>query len=194
MPYSEDYDFFWKMSTRFQIANLAEALVDYRLSSTSLNTVLKKDEYEIANELNVLRNLRYYMGESFHLSKEALECLRHNFGPMLSSYSLSAVLDTLSVMDAVTTRIMERENPNRDTRSIRGARYFKRRFIVRELASQLPFLQAVELLTHTRAWSTLVEILKSHMKSHVKDIIKLFRTYSSATRFRIFSSQAIKNS
>src|SRR3989337_3683374 len=29
MPYSEDYDLFWRMSTRFRIANLPEALVDY---------------------------------------------------------------------------------------------------------------------------------------------------------------------
>lgn len=194
MPYSEDYDFFWKISTRYQIANLAEPLVDYRLSSTSLNTVLRKDEYEIANEQNVLRNIRYYMGEGFDLSREALECLRHNFRPMLSRYSLNAVLDTLSVMDAVTARIMETENPNRHVKSIRGARYFKRRFMLTELARELPLLQAVELLVYTHAWPTLIEILKSHIKGYVKEVLKLVRNYSGATGFRIFSSQPIKNS
>lgn len=194
MPYSEDYDFFWKMSTRFQIGNLAEALLDYRLCSTSLNTVLKKEEYEVANEKNVLRNIRYYMGEDFHLSKTALECLRHNFRPMLSAYSLKAVVDALSVMDAVAERMTQKENPNRNLRSIRGARYFKRKFILTELAKELSFFQAVELLVQTHAWEALIEILKGHMKSKVKELIKFFRNYSSASRFRIFTSQAVKNS
>lgn len=194
MPYSEDYDFFWKMSTRFRIANLAEAVLDYRLSSTSLNTVLKKTEYDIANEQNVLRNIRYYLGDNLQLSHKSLECLRHNFRPALMCYDLQTVMDALHVMDAVAKKMIESENPNRDIRSIRRARYFKRRFILHEMGKALPFLQSVELLVHTQAWGTLVQILKLHLKSYIKEVLKIFRSYSSAVRFKIFSSQAVKNS
>lgn len=193
-PYSEDYDFFWKMSTRFRIANLAEALLDYRLSSTSLNTVLKKAEYDIANEQNVLRNIRHYLGDDVQLSHESLECLRHNFRPTVMRYDLGTVMKALQVMDAVAKTMVEGENPNRDATSIRRARYFKRRFILHELGKALPFLQSVELLVHAQAWGALAQILKLHLKSYIKGVLKIFRSYSSAARFRIFSSQAVKNS
>jgi glycosyltransferase involved in cell wall biosynthesis len=193
MPYSEDYDLFWKMSIRFPIANLAEPLVDYRITSSSLNTVLKKTEYEIANEQNVLRNIRYYMGEDFQISHALLECLRHNFRPLLAHYDLQTVLDSLAVLDEITTKILETENVNRDVKSIRRARYFKRKFILNELGRALPLLQAIELLAGTRAWITLLVLIRDFAKWHVKQKLKLVRNFSGS-RFRIFSSQAIKNS
>ena len=194
MLYSEDYDFFWKMSTRFRIANLAEPLLDYRLSSTSLNTVLKKTEYDIANEQNVLRNIRYYLGDHVQLSHESLECLRHNFTPALMRYDLATVMEALQVMDAVAKKMIEGENPNCDVRSIRRARYFKRRFILYELGKGLPFVQSVELLVHTQAWGPLAQVLKLHLKTYIKGVLKIFRNYSSEARFKKFSSQAVKNS
>lgn len=194
MAYSEDYDLFWRMSTRFKIANLSEALVDYRISSTSLNTVLKKTEYEIANQQNVLRNIRYYMGDDLVLSDAALECLRHNFRPILNDYHPEAVLEALNVLDAVTKKILLKDNVNRDVRSIIRARYFKRRFILHEIAKVLPVMQGVELLWGTNAWLTLAVLLKNSFKRQVKQVLKIIRSYSSAARFKLFSSEAVKNS
>jgi len=193
MPYSEDYDLFWKMSTRFPISNLPEALVDYRLSSTSLNTVLRKSEYEEANEQNVLRNIRFYMGADFQISHASLECLRHNFKPMLTHYNLQAVMDSLSVLDSITEKILQRENVNRDLKSIRRARYFKRKFILNELGKALPFIQSMELLVRTHAWVPLFIIVKNFLKWHVKQKIKVFRSYRLGTVFKIFDSQTVKN-
>ena len=194
MPFSEDYDLFWRMSTRFRIANLAEPLVDYRLSATSLNTVMKKKEYEIANEQNVLRNIRYYLGSDFQISHASLECLRHNFRPLLNDYDQHAVMESLAVLDAVTDKILEKDNINRNGKSIRSARYYKRKFILAELAKALPLARAVELLIRTNSWITLAMVLKNFAKWHVKQGVKIFRSYTSAARFKIFSSQAIKNS
>ncbi|MEX2234089.1 MAG: glycosyltransferase [Cyclobacteriaceae bacterium] len=194
MPYSEDYDLFWKMSTRFPIANLPEPLVDYRISPNSLNTVLKKREYDEANEQNVLRNIRFYMGEDFQISHASLECLRHNFKPMLTHYNLQSALESLSVLDAITQRILERDNVNRDVKSITRARYFKRKFILNELAKALPFIESIELLVRTQAWITLLIILKNFLKWHIKQKIKIFRNYRLGTVFKIFNSQTVKNS
>ncbi|MGC1241982.1 MAG: glycosyltransferase [Chryseosolibacter sp.] len=194
MPYSEDYDLFWRMSTQYRVANLAEALVDYRISSTSLNAVMKKTEYDIANERNVLRNIRYYLGDDFQISHASLECLRHNFRPFITNYDRSAVLETLEILDAVTEKIAQKENPNRDIQSIRRARYFKRKFILTELSKALPLLEGVELLVRAQAWSTLFFLIKNYAKWHVKQQFKIFRSYSNGTLFRGFSSQAAKNS
>lgn len=193
MPYSEDYDLFWKMSVRFRIANLAEPLVDYRITSTSLNAVLKKREYEVANEQNVLRNIRYYMGENFEISHTSLECLRHNFRPLLTHYNLQSVLNSLATLDAITVKILQRENVNRDIRSIRRARYFKRKFILNELARALPILQGIELLGRTRALITLAILVKDFAKRQVRQKLRLVPGYSG-NRFRIFGSHAVKNS
>lgn len=194
LPYSEDYDFFWKMSMRFPIANLAEPLVDYRLSSTSLNTVLKKNEYDAYNEQNVRRNLRHYLGADFQISHASLECLRHNFQPMLAQYHLQDVLHTLSLLDTVTIKMIQTDNVNCDVRSIRRAQYFKRKFILTELGKALPLTQSVQLLIHTCAWGILLGSLKYHMKLQVKEAVKIFRSYRCAPKFRALSSQAVKNS
>lgn len=194
LPYSEDYDFFWKMSMRFPIANLAEPLVDYRLSPTSLNTVLKKQEYDTFNEQNVLRNLRHYLGSDFEISYTSLECLRHNFQPLLANYSLQEVLSTLALLDTITLKIIQSDNVNCDMKSIRRARYFKRRFILDELRKGLPLMKAVELLLQTKAWTIIVQLMKEQTKWHIKEAIRIFRIYSGATKYKLFSSEAVKNS
>lgn len=193
MPYSEDYDLFWRISTRFPIANLAEPLVDYRISPSSLNAVHKKREYEQANEQNVIRNIRYYMGDDFQVPPEVLECLRHNFNPLLAQYDRRCVLAALQVLDAITTKILQKENANRDVRSIKRARYFKRKFIVAEISKALPVLPCIELLVCTQEWMTLAITLKDLLKKQIKTKLKLSRNYRGV-RFNIFSSQAIKNS
>ncbi|HEX8038542.1 MAG TPA: glycosyltransferase, partial [Chryseosolibacter sp.] len=174
MPYSEDYDLFWRMSTSFLIGNLPEALLDYRVSSTSLNSVLKKNEYDQANEQNVLRNIRYYLGEDFQISHAALECLRHNFRPLLAQYDVPVLLDALSALDAVTAKILLKENVNRDVRSITQARYYKRRFILTEISKALPLLQGIQLLVRTRAWIPLLALIRDFMKWQLKQNVKIF--------------------
>lgn len=193
MPYSEDYDLFWRISTRFPIANLAEPLVDYRITATSLNAVQKKAEYDQANEQNVIRNIRYYMGDDFLIPAEVMECLRHNFKPLLAQYDRRIVMTALQVLDAITNKILQKENPNREITSIRRARYFKRRFIIAEISKALPPLQAIELLAHTHAWMTLLLTLKNLLKKQIKKRLKITHHYRGF-RFNIFRSQAIKNS
>jgi hypothetical protein len=155
---------------------------------------LKKAEYETANEQNVLRNIRYYMGEDFQISHASLECLRHNFRPLLRHYDLQTVLESLAVLDAITDKILNKENVNRDLKSIYRARYFKRKFILSELGKALPLMQSIELLVRTREWITLMTILKDFFKWHVKQKIKIFRNHRSGAFVKIFNSQPVKNS
>ena len=174
MPYSEDYDLFWKVSTQFRISNIAEPLVDYRLSSTSLNTVLKKKEYEIANEHNVLRNIRYYMGEDFTISKPHLECLRHHFAPLVKRNNIGEVFECLQILDAITQKILEKPNVNRDSQSIKRAHYFKRKFIITELSKALPAMQALELLIRSNAWLALYQRSMYALNWRLKRVLQLF--------------------
>lgn len=172
MKYSEDYDLFWKVSTAFEIGNLAEVLVDYRLSPTSLNTVLKKQEYDIANEQNVLRNIRYYMGNEFKISKPVLECLRHNFEPIVARQSVDEILQALGILSAITERILTYQNPNRNEDHIRGADYFKRNFIIAQVCKLLPRKKAIELLLKTHSWMVLVDWTKHSLQWRLRRLAK----------------------
>ena len=174
MKYSEDYDLFWKVSTAFEIGNLAEALVDYRLSPTSLNTVLKRTEYDIANEQNVLRNIRYYMGNDFVLSKATLECLRHNFEPIVAEQNVDEVLDALKTLSNITEKILTYNNPNRNEADIHGAHYYKRNFIIAEVCKLLPRKKAMELLLKTHSWMVLYDWTRHSLQWRFRRLAKVF--------------------
>ena len=53
VPYSEDFDLWWKISRKYKIHNIDEVLLDYRSTGESLWRVTRKDEYDAAHkELN----------------------------------------------------------------------------------------------------------------------------------------------
>jgi glycosyltransferase involved in cell wall biosynthesis len=172
MPYSEDFDLFWKMSRKFKIGNIPEALVDYRLSSTSLNVVLKKDEYEEANKRNVLRNIRHYLGDDLEISDTVMECLRHNFDPILKDFD--SFESCLTILDKITKRLLEEPNPNRNNKDILDAHYYKRQFIIREVARRLPRQKMIQLLAHTRGWQPLYELISNGVQWRMKNIMRSF--------------------
>lgn len=131
-PYSEDYDLFWKIARESVIHNLDEPLLDYRLSPSSLNTVIRKNEYEAANRENVIRNLRYYGGEDLELPEACFECLRHNFGPILREQGFRTVLRCLDELDRLTEAIVKKPNVNCRPDDIRAAAFHKRTFIIEQ--------------------------------------------------------------
>lgn len=164
MPYSEDYDLFWKVSTAFEIGNLSEPLLDYRLSPTSLNSVTKRIEYDEANEQNVLRNIRYYMGDDFAISKPVLACLRHDFHNVVVSEDVDDVVKALQVLNEITDRMLSFSNPNLDSLQIHAAHYFKRQFILTEACKRLPIKKAMELLGKAHAWNIIFDWTKRSLQ------------------------------
>jgi glycosyltransferase involved in cell wall biosynthesis len=170
MPFSEDFDLFWKMSRKFKIGNIPEALVDYRLTSTSLNTVLKKAEYDEANKRNVLRNIRYYLGDNIVIPEPVLECFRHNFDLVLNDLDNFAAC--LLLLDKITKRVLEEPNPNRNEKDILDAAYCKRQFIVNEISGRLPKQKKLQLLLHARGWQPLYEILSNGVQWRVKNLVR----------------------
>src|SRR5690606_22607605 len=156
MPYSEDYDLFWRLSTRFRIEHIEVPLLDYRLSPASLNTVTRKREYDEANAANVMRNIRYYLGSHVSISPGALACLRHDFSRVIERRDVSAAMEGLRIARAVALKMIMRENPNRDIKAIRKAWKCKRRFMLLSLARSLPLFHALALLCRAKAGITLM--------------------------------------
>jgi glycosyltransferase involved in cell wall biosynthesis len=177
LKYSEDYDLFWKVSTKYEIGNLPDPLVNYRLSSTSLNTVLKKAEYDSANEQNVLRNIRYYLGADFPVPKPCLECLRHNFEPIISTLDLAAAVQSLAILNQVTEKILGRDNVNRDEKAIKEAHYFKRAFIITQLATNFPVLKTFDLILRTHEWLVAWHLGMTFMRNKIRRVKSLLFSF-----------------
>ena len=148
-PYSEDYDLFWKLAQKFPMANLREILLDYRLSPTSLNTVLRKKEYDVANRENVIRNIRHYMGQDYTLPEEYLECLRHHTAPIAALNNIPKIIECLTRLDEITQQIIKTPNVNRNEKDIAEAAWFKRDFIIYQLFHELRWTYNLLLLIKT---------------------------------------------
>ncbi|MFD1003272.1 glycosyltransferase family 2 protein [Ohtaekwangia kribbensis] len=174
MPYSEDYDLFWKLAQKFRIANLGEILLDYRLSPTSLNTVLRKKEYDVANRKNVLRNLRHYMGNDFSIPEEYLECLRHHTVPIATLNDIPKIVDCLAILEQITEQISKTPNVNRNENDIAEAAWFKRDFIVYQLFQELPWPNNLWLLVKTRKLNHITRKTSYALRWRIKKIKHYF--------------------
>lgn len=149
VPYAEDYELFWQLLRRYRICNLPEVLLDYRITSSSLHQVTKKQEYAEAQEQQVARNIAFYA--NVQLSPAQFECLRHNFQPM----PVSSIVDCLHKLEKITQGIIATENINNDPIAIKEAAHFKRNFILTHYARTLPRQQAIALLARTNSWRLL---------------------------------------
>jgi glycosyltransferase involved in cell wall biosynthesis len=167
-PYSEDFDLFWKISRRFPIWNLEEPLLDYRLSSTSLNSVSRKREYEIANEENVVRNIQFYMGDRFTLSRPVLECLRHHFELIVEKSNISEAAKALKVLDEVTDQMIQQGNVHINSDDVRRAYFFKRQFILMELLKRLSLTNKLLLLLKIQDWNAVLRLSSYFFRSRIK--------------------------
>ncbi|MFD2247978.1 glycosyltransferase family 2 protein [Pontibacter ruber] len=165
--YSEDFELFWQLSRRYRIHTLPATLLDYRETSQSLHQVLKKEEYEQAQQAQVLRNLRYYAGNSYTIPISFIECYRHNFQPLLAEKKLNRIVACVKELDYITQSILNTANPNLERAPVKLASYYKRRYIISYLTNQLPLLQKLMLLYQLETFESLIKQLKVTLKRFV---------------------------
>jgi len=148
-PYSEDYELWWQISRKYKIHHLEEILLDYRLTDESLCRVTKKTEYEKAQFSQVVRNIQYHTGSGFSLTYSEVECLRHNFEPILKENSVNAIANCLKKLDHINQCILQKENVNFDMTAIYEAAYYKKGYIISFFLRNLAQPKAAWLLMHT---------------------------------------------
>ena len=74
-PYCEDYDLWWRLTRKYDLAILPEALLNYRYTNSSISRVSKKVEYELAHREQLVRNVRYYTGKNVELNDDEIDFL-----------------------------------------------------------------------------------------------------------------------
>jgi glycosyltransferase involved in cell wall biosynthesis len=160
VPYAEDFELFWQLLRKYQICNLPEVLLDYRVTANSLHQVTKRKEYEAAQAQQVARNIKFYAGD-IALSPAAFECLRHNFQPMLQENSVAGIVQCLQILDLITAGILKTENVNNNARDVKEAAFHKRAFIITCFLQKLPWLKALALVVRTNSWNVLYRLLRA---------------------------------
>ncbi len=164
LPYSEDYDLWWKLSRKYKINNLEEVLLDYRSTTESLSRVTKRIEYENVHSNLVLRNIHYYTGKDFQLSHSELDCLRFNMEPLLKKNNLKAIIKCLRKLNYIDHCILEKENINCDREAIKIAARGKMVFIISGLQQNLSKTKIIILLMRLGYWQILKVLLINYMK------------------------------
>lgn len=167
LEYAEDYDLFWRLSRRFKIHTIEEHLLWYRIHDKNLNTVSKKTEYDEYSRQVWQRNIQYYMGERRALPVSWMACYFYDFAPLLQEGNLKSIYRCISFLDEISAKMISVENPNRNLADIRYIGNFKKQYIIRGLAAQLPFGKMWKLWLHYRQG-------KNGWKSTLKRGIKLF--------------------
>jgi len=170
VPYAEDYELFWHFYRLGKVAVLPEVLLHYRETNQSLHQVLKKDEYTLAEQGQVRRNISFYTGSRFFVSNIELECLRHHFTPMLERGSVVALLVLLRKLDTITAAILKTENENRNSEDIKKAAYYKRKYIIDHFKKHWGKPKATLLLLGTSSPQTLLFKAKTYISKKFNKI------------------------
>src|SRR6185437_1256171 len=166
--YSEDFELFWQLSRKYKIYNLQETLMDYRVTDQSLHQVLKKKEYDEAQKQQLLRNFRYYAGENYIIPEDYMDCLQHNFDPLLKEQSVRKVVACIYELEFLTQCILTKENINRDPAAIERAAFFKRRFIILFFWEQLRTVKGMLLLIRLKENVIIKRLIKDAIKRFLK--------------------------
>jgi glycosyltransferase involved in cell wall biosynthesis len=172
VPYAEDFELFWQISRKYKIYNLSEVLLDYRITAQSLHQVLKKEEYEKAQKQQLIRNFRYYAGENYSIPESFIDCLQHNFQPLLAEQSVGKVIACIRELEFLTQQILAKDNVNRDLESIENAAFYKRKFIIDFFAEHLSPTKQILLLGRLGEGS----ILKRKIKNRIREILYFKKT------------------
>jgi glycosyltransferase involved in cell wall biosynthesis len=187
VPYAEDFELFWQISRRFKIYNIPAVLLDYRVTDQSLHQVLKKKEYEEAQYQQLLRNFRYYAGDGYTISRDCIDCLQHNFQPLLQHGSVAKIVSCMRELELLSRAIAVKENINCDPTAIQEAAFYKKRYIIEQLTQELPVPKAAALLVNLREYKRLKNLVKREIKKLLPaSILKKIQEKKSGKR----SSQA----
>ncbi len=158
-PYAEDFELFWQLSRRYKIYNVPEVLLDYRVTSQSLHQVIKKNEYRHAQMEQLLRNFQYFAGNNYFIHQNYIDCLQHNFQPLLAEKKVSKIISCIYDLDFLTKCILNKENVNRNAEAIKEAAFYKRRFIISFFAKNLPVYKAALLLIRLNSFGMLKQLI-----------------------------------
>jgi glycosyltransferase involved in cell wall biosynthesis len=163
MRYSEDFELFWQLTRKYKFYNQPEVLMDYRVTDQSLHQVLRKKEYEETQHNILTRNFKWLAGEDYEVAPEYLDCLQHNFEPLLKKKSGYLVAECIKHLRFLSEKIIAKENINSNHDDLNAAAFYKQRFIINFFLKHLPKPESIKLLYYLGQYKKAVKsIFKKH--------------------------------
>ena len=164
--YAEDYALFWELSQHYKIHEIEQVLLDYRMTNQSLHHALHKTEYEWSHCEQVLRHVRFYMGDSYQINPNHLACICHFFEPLLLENSVQSIVECIEQLDNINQCILTKESVRQEYGSIQEAISYKRQFILSYYILNLGRVKGMWLLIMTNSWNLLWLLLKNKLTIH----------------------------
>ncbi|WP_153795714.1 glycosyltransferase family 2 protein [Foetidibacter luteolus] len=127
IPYAEDYDLFWKLSSRFRIRQIEESLLDYRISNESTHLVHKKKEYDEAIFAVIRRNINHYLDKQIDIPEDYICFLRYEFEPLIKKRGFTGMVSCMYFLKHVSEKIALKANPNNINGNV-WASYLNKRY------------------------------------------------------------------
>jgi len=159
LTHSEDFRLWSKLIRKYSFHLIPEILVQYRISGESISHSRLFDEYKNDEKLNIIDNLKYFVGEDYIIPNEWLEAYRNNFTPLTQPPKISEMLKCINEIDLITDHILAKENVNRDPEAIREAADFKKKQLLDSFLKNIPAVYRIPLLLKTGHYSKLGDLL-----------------------------------
>lgn len=143
--FSEDFDLWWRISRENRFHHLNEVLIDYRETGDSLSHMTRKEEYDLAQRNQVVRNIHFYTQQEMSLTIAEVEAFRFNFKPLLLEGKVPDVKLFFEKLAYITECIVKMPNINLVQRPARQAGFNKFIFSFFSLAGKVEIFDAFRI-------------------------------------------------
>jgi glycosyltransferase involved in cell wall biosynthesis len=162
--HAEDFDLWSKIVNHYKIHKIDQALLNYRLSNTSISNITLRKEYQEETKEIVQANIKSLVNKK-KIDDVIIECYMDNFEPILKLNKLSIYRSALSILNEINKKFLAKENPNRNLKNIREAAFNKKLLILNKIRSKLTGFNGIYLLIITNSWDLLYYFTKQKIKT-----------------------------
>lgn len=162
--YCEDYDLWWRLTRKFDLAVIPEALLNYRYTANSISRVSKKTEYESAHREQVVRNVQFYTGENFALDRDEIDFLLIDLHSIIKVKKAKDFKGYFKKLEIIENHIFEKEKERFSIKVLREAALDKKDRIIYKLLSFYSGIDVIKLLIELKYWQLAYKYIKYSLR------------------------------
>jgi len=166
--YCEDFDLWWRLTRKYNMAVLPEVLLEYRSTDFSLSRVTKKKEYEAAHREQIVRNVRYYTGSSLPLTELDVDFLTMDFNRIAKQQKIAVFKPYLKKLEKIDVFILQKEKERFSVDQLKNASLDKKNRIAYKLLSYYNIKEVIQLLLQLGYWSLAFKYLGLGISNKLK--------------------------
>ena len=166
--YCEDYDLWWRLTRKYDLAIIPEALLHYRYTKESISRVSKKTEYELAHREQLIRNVNFYTGKNLELTEDEIDFLMINLEPIVENKNIKHFKSFFRKLELIDKYILEKEKQRFPIAILHKAAFDKRDRIAYKLLSYYSLKKVVKLLFELKYWQLAIKYINYGLSIKIK--------------------------